>query len=165
MPCKMNRLAVYSYLTRCTYGFGRLFTGHLADKGSVTAQRDDQGRNSTRRVLNDLEIRTNQPAAAAVTEDRLSKIMESDNYVHFQLLKQSRQKDMVRFEVITIPSLIHWFWGHILIPRCIFNAFPAFIIKVSRSVSILIGSFCPTSFRNPQRFSQAMLENFISWSI
>ncbi len=30
----MNRLAVYSNLTRCIYGharFGRLFTGHLAD--------------------------------------------------------------------------------------------------------------------------------------
>ena len=32
---RMNRLAVYSYLTRCTYGhagFGRLGTGQLTDK-------------------------------------------------------------------------------------------------------------------------------------
>ena len=31
---KMNRLAVYSHLTRCTYGhagFGTLFRGHLVE--------------------------------------------------------------------------------------------------------------------------------------
>ncbi len=76
----MNRLTVYSYLTRFAYGhagFGRLFTGHLADKEVLP---------NFRKENEEPEFRTNPPAAAP-TEDRLSRIWrralnepESDNY-------------------------------------------------------------------------------------